>query len=416
MNEARMNECVVVDAVRAPTGKSGWKGMEKKGQYAEVSAHDLISSVVEALVERVKQKSEKFDPIEIEDIAVGCLSQIGEQAGNLGRIVALAAGLPEEVAGWTIDRYCNAGLQAINSQAQAIISGSGEIMIAAGVEHMTHYPMGSSFQAAEKAGYPIFVSERAKKRPAFIVPMGFAAELIAEKYDLSKEDMDKFGIWSHQKAVREMRNEEEYKKRVVPVVVKKEGEQDQIFDKDETPRAQALDDPEAAYEAVKKLAPRFKENGKVTPANSSGIVDGAAAVMLMSRKKAEQLGLKPMAKIVSMAVAGSDPYIMLLGPIPAMKKAFSRAGLSMEDMNVFEPNEAFVAPVLAFCKEFGMSFDDSRINPSGGAVALGHPIGASGVMYFTEMVHWLVRNNLRYGIQTLCGGGGIGIATIVEHE
>jgi acetyl-CoA acyltransferase len=410
-----IKECVVVEAVRTPTGKSGWKGMEKKGQFAEVSAHDLIASAVEGLVSRVKEKCSAFDPKEIEDCAIGCLSQIGEQTGNLGRITTLISQLPIEVAGWTIDRYCNAGLQAINAQAQAIISGCGDIMIAGGVEHMSHYPMGSPFFAAQKAGYPVIRSERSKIFEKVMIPMGVAAEMVAERYDLSREDMDKFGLWSHQKAVRSMREEEWYKKRVVPVTMKtKEGIKK--WEKDEPPRTEALDNPEVALQKMAKLPPRFKPKGKVTAGNSSGIVDGAAAVMLMSREKADELGIKPLAKIVSMAVAGSEPLIMLLGPIPAMKKALSRAKLTMEDMDVFEPNEAFASPVLAFCKEFGIEFDDKRINPTGGAIALGHPIGASGVIYFTEMVHWMVRNNLKYGIQTLCGGGGVGIATVVERE
>lgn len=411
-----MRECVVVEAVRTPTGKSGWKGMDKKGQFADVSAQDLLASAVEGLIEKVKQKCEKFNEEEIEDLSVGCLSQIGEQGGNIGRIIALAAGLPISVSGWTIDRYCNAGLQAINAQAQAIISGCGDIMIASGVEHMSRYPMASTVFGMEGVKYPMIESERVRKRPAMQSTMGYAAELVAEKYNLKREDLDKFGLWSHQKAVKAIRDEKTYRKRVVPVsVMKKDGTKEIVGNWfDETPRAEALDNPEKAYEKMKTLEPRFKIGGVVTAGNASGIVDGAAAVMLMSADKAKELGIKPLAKIVSMAVAANDPYVMLLGPIPAMHKAFKRAGLTMKDMDVFEPNEAFASPVLAFCEEFKIPYDDPRINPTGGAIAIGHPIGASGVIYFTEMVHYIAENNLRYGIQTLCGGGGIGIATIVE--
>jgi len=409
-----LKEAVVVEAVRTPTGRSGWKGMEKKGAFCDVSAHHLIATAVEELVERVKAKCPHFNPAEIEDLAVGCLSQIGEQSGNLGRLAALAAGLPDEVAGWSIDRYCNAGLQAINAQAQAIMCGCGDIMIAAGVEHMSHYPMGSTIEAALKAGYPMSFHPNLQKRGAFGA-MGVAAEMVAERYNLSQEDMDKFGLWSQQKAVKAIRDEEWYKKRTVPVRVEQEGKTI-VVDKDEPPRANALDDPEAAYQKMKELESRFKEGGKVTAGNSSGIVDGAAATLLMSKQKAKELGLEPMATIRSMAVSGSEPVIMLLGPIPAMKKALARAGITFNDIDVWEPNEAFAAPVLAFCQEFGLVYDDPRINPTGGAIAIGHPIGCSGVLYFTEMVHWMVHHNLRWGLQAICGGGGVGIATIVERE
>ncbi len=409
-----LREAVVVEAVRTPTGRSGWKGMEKKGAFCDVSAQHLIAAALEGLVERVKAKCPRFNPAEIEDAAVGCLSQIGEQGMNIGRMGVIAAGLPDEVAGWSINRYCNAGLQAINSQAQAIMCGCGDIMIAAGVENMSHYPMMSDFEAAQKSGYPISFHPNVVKRG--LVLMGVAAEMVGEKYNQSREDMDRFGLWSQQKAVKALRDDEWYKKRIVPVRIEREGEPTIVVDKDEPPRAIALDDPEAAYEKMKELEPRFKKEGKVTAANSSGIVDGAAATMLMSREKAEELGLEPMVTIRSMAVAGDDPIIMLLGPIPAMKKALARAGVTFNDIEVWEPNEAFASPVLAFCQEFGVAYDDPRINPSGGAIALGHPIGCSGVLYFTEMVHWMVRHNLRWGLQTLCGGGGVGIATIVERE
>ena len=408
-----LREAVVVEAVRTPTGRSGWKGMEKKGAFCDISAQVLVASAIEGLVERVKEKCPRFDPIEIEDCAVGCLSQIGEQA-TIGRFAVLAAGLPDEVAGWTIERYCNAGLQAINSQAQAIMTGCGDIMIAAGVEHMSHYPMMSSMEAATKGGYPVHFHRNVMKRG--LVMMGVAAEMVVERYNLSREDMDRLGLWSQQKAVKAMRDEEWYKKRIVPVRVEVKDQPTSIVDKDEPPRAIAIDNPEAAWEGMCKLEPRFKEGGSVTAGNSSGIVDGAAATMLMSKEKAKELGLEPMVTIRAMAVAGGEPVIMLLAPIPAMKKALARAGLTMDDINVFEPNEAFASPVLAFCKEFGVAYDDPRVNPTGGAIAIGHPIGCSGVLYFTEMVHWMVRHNLRWGLQTLCGGGGVGIATVVERE
>ena len=386
--------------------------------HLALNAQVLVAQVIEGLMERVKGQCADFDPASVEDVACGCLSQVGEQAGNLGRIAALAAGLPDEVAGWSIDRYCNAGLQAVNSCAQAIMTGCGDIFIACGVESMSHYGMGSSIRAAHQAGMPLAFHPTFVQRGGFAV-MGVSAEMVAERYDLSREDMDRLGLWSNQKAVKAMREDEWYSKRVVPVTVEAEGQPTTIVDTDEPPYAQCLDEPEAAYARMTKLEPRFRkleDGGKVTAGNSSKIVDGAAACMLMSKEKAKELGLKPMVTIRSMAVAGSEPKLMLLGPLPAMRKALARAAITMDDVEVFEPNEAFASPVLAFCKEYGLAYDDERINPTGGAIAIGHPIGASGVIYFAEMVHWMVRNDLRWGLQTLCGGGGVGIATVVERE
>ncbi len=407
-------EVVVVEAVRTPTGKSGWAGTAKGGVFSQVSAQHLLATALRGLVDRVKEKAPAFEEVAIEDVAVGCLSQIGEQGLNVGRVGVLAADLPDEVAGWTVNRYCNAGLQAINSQAHALMCGAGDIAIAAGVENMSHYGMGSDFQAAMQAGMPVSIHPRAMERYA-LAPMGVSAQMVADRYKLAREDMDRFALWSHQKAVQAMRDAEWYAKRVVPVEMEKDGGEKALVERDEPPREQALDDPDAALAKLASLPPRFRDDGTVTAATSSAIVDGAAALMLMTAEKAEELGLEPMARIVSTAVAGSEPLIMLLGPVPAMHKALDRAGISMDDVDIFEPNEAFVSPVLAFCMEFGLDFDDPRINPTGGACALGHPIGCTGVLYFTEMVHWMARRGLRYGLQTLCGGGGVGIATVIER-
>ncbi|MGB9714090.1 MAG: thiolase family protein [Candidatus Bathyarchaeales archaeon] len=411
-----MRKCVVVDAVRTPTGKSGWNGMRKGGCYVNVSAQVLLATAIAELVKRVQSRSSAFDPEEIEDVAVGCLSQIGEQGGNIGRLAVFVADLPKEIAGMTVNRYCNAGLQAINSMAQAIISGCGDIMIAAGVEHMSHYPMTSDISAADSAGFPVMISDKIYEKNVFI-PMGVAADLVAKKYNITREECDKFAIWSHQKATKAIRDKEWYRRRIAPVRVPQQDGTTKIIDVDETVRTQSLDEPETSYSKLASLEPRFTSDGVHTAGNSSQISDAAAAVMLMSQEKADDLGLKPMATMKSMAVAGDDPTLMLLGPIPAMRKALKRAGnLTMDDMDIIEPNEAFASPPLAFAKEFGYALDDQRVNPTGGAIALGHPIGASGVIYFTEMVYELQRKRLRYGIQTLCGGGGVGIATVVERE
>jgi len=419
-----LRDVVVVDAIRTPMGKSGWKASKKKGALYYSTAHELTKQTIETLIRRVMEKSSAFDPAEIEDIAWGCSGQMGEQGGNLGRIAIIIADkdlLPDSVAGWTIDRYCNAGLQAINSQAQAIACGLGDIMIAGGVEFLSKYPMGCTLQATIKDGRKHEFHKNFIKRS---ISMGMAAERIAEKWDLSREIMDEFSAWSHRKAVLAMRDEEWYKKRICPIKVPKydretdkriKGEYE-IFDKDENPRPIYLDDPDTAMEKMRSLKPRFKPNGRIHAGNSSAIVDGAAAVMLMSQKKADELGLKPMARFVTMAVAGSDPLYMLEGPIPAMHKCFKRSGLGIEDMDIIEPNEAFASPVLAFAKEFEYDFFDPRVNPTGGGISIGHPIGCSGAAYFVEMVWEMVKKNYKYGIQTLCGGGGVGIATIVERD
>ncbi|MFX1323605.1 MAG: thiolase family protein [Promethearchaeota archaeon] len=432
-----LKECVVVDAVRTPIGKSGRAQMKKLGgAFRECSAQDLLVTVLRSVVDRTKQKYPDFDPKEIEDCQVGCLSQLGEQGGNVARIAIMLAGLPEEIAGATVNRYCNAGLQAINTAANAIRVGDGDICVAAGVESMTHYAMGSDMQIPQMIpNYPMIMSPGWANEPLrSIVPQGVSSEMINDRYGFSRKDLDEFGMWSHQKATKAMRNEEEYFKRVVPVnylkrhtdenmkPIKSEetGKQkveEVTVTKDQTVRSVYLDDPEKGWEMISSLKPVFRpeaKGGKTTAGNSSQIVDGAAATLLMSKEKADELGIKPMARILSTAVAGGEPVIMLLAPIPAMQKALKRADLTVDDMDVIEPNEAFASPCLAFAKDFGYEFDDPRVNPTGGAIAIGHPIGASGVIYFGEMVHYLKNANKKYGVQLMCGGFGVGIATVVE--
>lgn len=432
-----LKECVVIDTIRTPVGKSGRAQMKKLGGvYRECSAQDLLVTVLRAIVDRTKEKCPDFDPKEIEDCHVGCLSQLGEQGGNIARIALLLAGLPQEIAGATVNRYCNAGLQAVNTVANAIRVGDGDICIAAGVESMTHYAMGSDMQITRMIpNYPMIMSSRWANEPLkSIVPQGVSSEMINDRFGFTREELDQFGVWSHQKATKAMRNEEEYFKRVVPVTYQKRytdenmkpikdentGKQkveEVTITKDQTVRPVYLDDPEKGWEMISNLKPVFRaaeKGGKVTAGNSSQIVDGATATLLMSREKADELGLKPMARILSTAVAGGDPIIMLLAPIPAMRKALDRADLTVDDMDVIEPNEAFASPCLAFAKDFGYDFDDPRVNPTGGAIAIGHPIGASGGIYFTEMVHYMKNYNKKYGVQLMCGGFGVGIASVVE--
>jgi len=409
---AELKEVVVIDAVRSPIGNSGRKGMEKKGQLCQASAQDLVASVMRGLLDRVKSKCPNFDEKDIEDVLVGCLSQIGEQGGNIARIASLLAGIPKEASACTVNQYCNAGLKAINFASRAIRVGDGDVIMCAGVELMSHYPMGSDIQIAMEAKYPLRLSNRFADT-GMMVAQGVCAEMIAKDEGFTREDLDQFGIWSMQKAV-EAERKGWYADHIIPFELNW-GKETKIIEKDEVLRPKAVDDPEGYYEDVKKLKPPFQpKDGVVTAGNSSRIVDGAAAVLLMSAEKAEKLGLEPLCKITGTASAGGDPVPMLLAPIPAARKALARAGKTIDDMDIIEPNEAFATPCLSFANALGYDFNDPRVNPTGGAIALGHPIGASGVIYFGEMVQHLKRSGGKAGLQLICGGGGIGIAAVVE--
>ncbi len=408
---AKLKEAVVIDVVRSPVGKSGWKGMEKKGMLCQASAQDLLASVFRGLLDRVHAKSDKFDEREIENVIVGCLSQIGEQGLNVARVVSLMAGIPNEVAACTVNQYCNAGLKAINIGAREIMLGDGDIMLAGGVELMSHYSMGSDAKVAMDAKYPVRMSARMMETKMF-VPQGKCSEMISEDHGHTREDLDRFGMWSMQKAV-EAERKGWFADHIIPFELTWEGET-KVIDKDEVLRPKSVDDPDGFWEDLKKLPTPFQENGIVTAGNSSQIVDASAACLLMSADKAEELGLEPMCRIIGMASAGGEPVPMLLAPIPATRKALKRAGKTIDDMDIIEPNEAFTSPLLVFADELGYERHDPRVNPTGGAIALGHPIGASGVIYFGEMVHHLKRTKGRAAVQMMCGGGGVGIATVVE--
>jgi len=408
---AGLREVVVVDAVRSAMGKSGRDGMKKNGQLCQASSQDLLAAVLRGLVDRVKAKSPKFDEHDIEDIIVGCLSQIGEQGMNLARVAALLAGLPREISACTVNQFCNAGLKSIMFGAQSIQTGNGDVMLCAGVELMSHYGMGSDVQVAMDANYPVRFSPRLGET-GMTVPQGLCAEMISEAEGHTREQLDAFGMHSMRNAVQAQRNG--WFDNIIPFEFEGEGQKRRV-EADEVLRAKAADDPDGFLKDLARLPAPFKEGGLVTAGNSSQIVDGAATVLLMSADKAEALGLEPLVRIIGLAVAGGEPVPMLLAPIPAMKKALARCGRTMEDMDIIEPNEAFASPCLAFANAFGYPFDDPRVNPTGGAIALGHPIGASGVLYFGEMVRHLRRIKGRYGIQTLCGGGGLGVAAVVER-
>ncbi|MDY6935071.1 MAG: thiolase family protein [Spirochaetota bacterium] len=409
---AKLREAVVIDVVRSPIGKSGRDGMKKNGQLCQASAQDLLSNTIRGLLDRVHAKSSKFDEIEIENVIVGCLSQIGEQAINIGRVVGLLSGIPKEAAACTVNQYCNAGLKAIQMASHEVMLGEGDIVVAGGVELMSHYPMGSDVQAAMLANYPVRMTPRFEEG-GMAVPQGLCAEMISEDQGHTREELDRWGMWSMQKATEAARKGW-HAELIIPFEFEWEGEKRRV-EKDETYREKAVDDPDTFLKDLGKLPTPFKESGMVTAGNSSQIVDGAAAAIIMSADKAEQLGLEPICRISSCANSGGEPVPMLLAPIEASRKALKRAGLTIDKIDVIEPNEAFVSPLLQFADDLGYDRFDPRQNPTGGAVALGHPIGASGVVYFAEMVHHLRRTNGKAGLQMMCGGGGVGIATVVER-
>ncbi|HEX72287.1 MAG TPA: thiolase family protein [Candidatus Hydrogenedentes bacterium] len=406
----QIQEALVIDVVRSAIGKSGVDGMKKNGQLCQASAQDLLAAVIRGLLDRVKAQSPRFEERLIEDVIVGCLSQVGEQGSNVARVALLLAGLPEEVCGCTVNQYCNAGLKTIMFGAQTIQVGNADAVLCAGVELMSHYPLWCDVGVADKAGLPVRFSPRFNEI-GMNTPQGLCAEMISEDEGHTREELDRFGMWSMQKAVTAQRNG--WFDNIIPFEYEWDGQKRRV-EVDEVLRPQAVDDPDAYWVALKQLRTPFKENGRVTPGNSSQIVDGAAATLLMSARKAEELGLQPIAVIRSLAVCGGAPTPMLLAPIPATKKALARAGLTMDDMDIIAPNEAFATPCLSFANALGYAYDDPRVNPTGGAIALGHPIGATGVLYFGEMVRHLKRINGKYGVQMLCGGGGLGIAAVVE--
>jgi acetyl-CoA acyltransferase len=386
--------------------------MEKNGQLCQASAQDLLANTFRGLLNRVQAKSRKFNEEEVEDVIVGCLSQIGEQGLNVARVAALLAGITKEAAACTVNQYCNAGLKAINIATHEIMLGEGDVIICGGVELMSHYGMGSDLMAASQAGLPVRMSARFDEAGGLSVSQGLCAEMISEDQKHTREDLDRFALKSMQSAVLADKSGW-FADHIIPFEVVWEN-QTRRAEKDEVLRTKAVEDPDGFMEDLRRLRPAFKDGGMVTAGNSSQIVDAASAVLLMSAEKAEQWELEPLCRIAACAVSGGDPMPMLLAPITAVRKALKRIGKSIDDMDIIEPNEAFASPLLQFADELGYGRLDPRVNPTGGAIALGHPIGASGGIYFGEMVHHLKRIKGRAGIQMMCGGGGIGIATVVE--
>jgi acetyl-CoA acetyltransferase family protein len=380
-----MRDAVIVQAVRTAIGK-------RNGRLAGIRPDDLGALVVKELVARAK-----IDPNEVEDVVLGCVDQVGEQGFNIARNVALIAGLPVDVCGVTLDRMCGSGQQALNFAAMGVMSGQYEVVIAGGVEHMTRVPMGSNMQGPGEGAISPKLAERYN-----IVHQGISAELIAEKWGLKREELDNFSAESHEKAGRAIR-EGRFRREIVPVALP----DGSVFDTDEGVRVPVNREKMAA------LAPSFKADGVITAGNSSQISDGAAALLVMSEARARALALQPRARVVATALAGVDPTIMLTGPIPATQRVLRKAGLTLDQIDIVEINEAFASVVLAWERE--LHPDMSKVNVNGGAIALGHPLGCTGAKLMTKLLHELERTGGRYGLQTMCIGTGQGIATIIER-
>jgi len=387
-----MPGAVIVEAVRTPLGR-------RNGKLRDWHPVDLAAATLEALQER-----SGIDPSLIDDVVLGCVMQVGEQAVNVARNAVLAAGWPESVPGTTVDRQCGSGQQAAHFAAQGVMAGAYDVVVAGGVEVMTRVPMGASM-ADGKYGYPF--GPRLGARYAGqggLVPQGVSAELIADEWSITREEMDLVAAESHRRAIAAS-DEGRFEREIVPV----QAEGGQPMTRDEGLR-------ETDLETLARLKPVFvpaESGGRVTAGNSSQITDGAAALLVTSEHRASELGLRPRARFVEFAVAGADPRLMLTAPIPATRKVLERAGLGLDDIDLIEINEAFASVVIAWQRE--LDPDMSRVNVNGGAIALGHPLGCSGARLMTSLLHELERRGGRYGLQVMCEGGGMANATIIER-
>jgi acetyl-CoA acyltransferase len=386
-----MVNAVIVDAIRTAGGRRG-------GKLKDWHPVDLLSEVLGAIVAR-----NGLDPVLVDDVIVGCVMQTGEQAYNVGRNAVLAAGFPDSVPATTIDRQCGSSQQSAHFAAQGVMAGAYDIAIAAGVESMTRIPMGITAQ--QGPGVP-FGPKMIARYDEGLVPQGISAEMIAEKWSISRHELDQIAAESHRRAARAT-EEGRFEGEILPIEVKNEDGTIEMMTTDEGIR------PGTSPEVLAGLKPVFKEDGVVTAGNSSQITDGAAAVLIMSEEKAAELGLTPRARFHTMALAGVDPVMMLTGPIPATSKVLEKSGLDLDDIDLFEVNEAFASVIGAWLRETGA--DPEKLNVNGGAIALGHPLGASGAKLMTTLVNELERSGGRYGLQTMCEGGGMANATIIER-
>ncbi len=392
-----MRDVVVALALRTPVGKA------RKGSFAQTRPDDLGAAVVRALL----AKAPNLDPQRIDDVIMGCAMPEAEQGMNVGRNIALLAGLPDAVPGMTVNRFCSSGLETINLGALKIAAGQADVVIAGGVESMTMVPMG---------GYRYLPNpDLVAQDPATFLGMGLTAERLVAEDGHTREEQDRFALASHEKALAAIRDGK-FTDEIVPVPVKlsrpgRDGKPEVIektVDTDEGPRA------DTSLESLAKLRPAFKVDGTVTAGNSSQMSDGGAAVLLTTPEIAAELGLEPLARFVAYAVAGVPPEIMGIGPVEAAPKALAQAGLTLDDMDVIELNEAFAAQSLSVCKRLGLDWQDPRLNPNGGAIALGHPLGCTGAKLTATALHELRRRGGRYAMVTMCIGTGMGAAGIFE--
>ena len=391
-HDVPMTTAVIVDAIRTPLGR-------RNGKLKDWHPVDLAAETLKALQER-----NDLDPSLVDDVVMGCVMQVGEQAANVARNAVLAAGWPESVPGTTIDRQCGSSQQAAHFAAQGVIAGAYDVVVAAGVEVMSRVPMGASMIDG-KYGFPFGPKVGARYADqGGLVPQGISAELIADQWGLSREDLDRYGVRS-QEFARRATDEGRFEREILPVL----GADGEMMSVDEGLR-------DTTMESLGNLKPSFRaeeDGGRVTAGNSSQITDGASALLIMSEEKANALGLTPRARFVNFSLAGADPRLMLTAPIPATAKVLERAGMSMDDIDLVEINEAFASVVLAWEKEFHP--DMEKVNPNGGAIALGHPLGCSGARLMTTLLNELERTGGRYGLQTMCEGGGMANATIIER-
>ena len=382
-------EVVIVEAVRTPIGR----GHPEKGYYRETHASNLLAKTYSELVDRTG-----IDASEVEDVVTGCVQQFGEQGVNIGRNAWLEAGLPIETPATTIDRQCGSAQQAVNFAAALIASGVHDVAIGSGVEHMGHISFADGMQVMQEhgAGFSPQLLERYN-----LVPQGISAEMIADQWEIPRSELDEIGLRSHQLAAKAT-EEGRFEREIVPFAVNGD-----TYVVDQGPR------PDTSLEKLAGLKPAFKPDGKITAGNSSQISDGAAAVLLMTREKAEALGLTPRARIVDQTTVGVDPVIMLTGPIPATQRLLARNSMKIDDFDLIEINEAFASVVAAWRRELDPDMD--RVNVNGGAIALGHPLGATGARLITTLLHELERSDKELGLVTMCCGGGLGTGTIIQR-
>jgi len=385
-----MRDALIIEAVRSPIGK-------RNGTLASVRADELAAQVLNGLVSRVD-----VDPGTIEDVQMGCVTQIGEQGLNVGRVASLIAGWPETVAATTVDRQCGSSMQAAMNAASAIQAGHLDLVVAAGIENMSRVPMGSNLGEAGWSGFSDKLLDQWQ-----IVPQGISAEVIAEEWGLSREELDAYSYESHMRAVRAI-DKGRFEREIVPIEVSNP-HVGVLFAVDDTPRR------DTTLEKMATLPPAFKEDGVVTAGNSSAIVDGSAAMLVASPERASELGLEPRARFVSFGVVGVDPYRMLHGNPQACERALAKAGLGWDDMAVIEVNEAFASVVLQFVKDTGLGERMEDVNPNGGGISLGHPLGATGARISATLLNELDRRDARYGIATMCIGQGQAIAAVIER-